>query len=191
MSRIITVLGMDPSLDNWGLAQGRLDLDTGFLTDVVLGIIQPKKLEGKQVRVNSKDLHRAEQLCAGVFPWAERAKMIFIECPVGSQSARAMASYGICVGVLGSIRAMGIPLIEVDASSSKLHLAGKNTASKADMIAAATRAYPDANWPLYKQNGKSLISESKAEHMADAIGAIHAGVLTPVFQNLLRLNQGT
>lgn len=179
----ITVLGMDPSMRNWGLAEALLDLDTGVLETPSLSLVQPKDLEGKQVRQNSSDLHLTAQLAEGVLPLARKAKVIFVEVPVGSQSARSMASYGFCVGVLGAVRAEGIPLIEVTALEVKKALSGKKDATKAEMIHAGMDQYPDANWPSH--NG--AVSAAKAEHVADAIGAIHAGVQTPMFQNLLRL----
>lgn len=178
----ISVLGMDPSLRNWGLASSSLDLITGMMDDPILDLICPQDLVGKQVRKNSSDLHLAEQLAATTIPAAQSAKVIFVEVPVGSQSARAMASYGVCVGVLGAVRALGIPLIEVTATEVKLSLTGKKNATKREMIDAAVAAYPTANWPRYQ--GRVI---DKAEHLADAIGAIHAGVRTSTFQNLMRL----
>jgi len=179
---LISVLGMDPSLTNWGLAEAELCLRTGILSTPRLSLIQPMGLEGKQVRVNSNDLHRAEQLAAPVMLAARKAKAIFVEVPVGSQSARAMASYGICVGILGSVLALEIPLIEVTASETKKVFTGSSTATKRQMISRAYELYPEANFPV--QKGKIL---DKAEHMADAIAAIHSGVRTPMFQNLMRL----
>jgi hypothetical protein len=178
----IPVLGMDPSLRNWGLAEASLDLTTGSLTVPSLSLVNPKDPEGKQVRQNSKDLALAEQLAEPVMAAARKAKVIFVEVPVGSQSARAMASYGICVGVLGAVRALGIPLIEVTALESKLIFTGDRNATKRNMIDKAFEIYPNSNFPVH--NGKI---PDKAEHLADAIAAIHSGVRTPMFQNLLRL----
>jgi Holliday junction resolvasome RuvABC endonuclease subunit len=182
---LIPVLGMDPSLRNWGLAEASLDLMTGVLETPFLSLVQPKDLEGKQVRQNSSDIHLAAQLSEPIMEKARRAKAIFVEVPVGSQSARAMASYGICVGILGAIRALGIPLIEVTALETKQMLTGNKHATKRQMIDKACELYPDANFPVH--NGKI---PDKAEHMADAIGSIHAGVRTPMFQNLMRLFAG-
>lgn len=183
----IPVLGMDPSLSNWGLASAELNLSSGILDTPQLVTICPDKIPGgKLIRVNSSDLHRAEQLAVAATNAARKAKVIFVEVPVGSQSARAMASYGICVGVLGAIRALGIPLIEVTAMEVKLALSGIKLATKEQMISAAVALYPNANWPQHA--GK--ISASKAEHVADAIGAIHAGVNTSSFKNLMRLYNG-
>lgn len=179
---------MDPSLANWGIAEAELDLQTGELSTPKLSLVQPRDGDGKkQVRRNSLDLQRAEELAHAAMAAAMRAKVIFVEVPVGSQSARAMASYGICLGILGSIRAKGMEIIEVSPDENKKSFTGSRTATKQQMIDTACQWYPDANWPMH--GGK--VSASKAEHMADAIAAIHAGVQTPVFQNLMRLLQAT
>lgn len=145
-------------------------------------IIEPKEMTGKQVRQNSQDLWFAEQLAQPVITRAKEAKCIFVEVPVGSQSARAMASYGITVGVLGAVRALGIPLIEVTATENKRVFTGKETATKDQMIKAALAYYPDLELPVHRG-----VVQAKAEHIADAIASIHAGVRTPLFQNLMRL----
>lgn len=180
----IPVLGMDPSLRNWGLAAAELDLVSGCLEAPVLDLVCPSDLKGKQVRQNSNDMHLAQQLADVVIPAAQRAKVIFVECPVGSQSARAMASYGVCVGILGAIRSLNLPLIEVTPDEVKLAFTGNKNATKAQMIDRAVELYPEANFPSHQ--GKMTL---KAEHVADALGAIWAGANTPTFRNLLRLLQ--
>lgn len=102
---------------------------------------------------------------------------------VGSQSANGMKSYGVCVGILGAFRAMGIQLIEVTPNENKIALTNNKTASKDAMIKAAHSIYPEANW-LKDGKGRML---NKNEHLADAIGAIHAGVNTPAFQTIMKL----
>lgn len=184
------ILGMDPSLLHWGLASAQIDLISGVLSTPDLELIEPMELTGKQIRVNSNDLYRAEQLAARVFYRARLAKAIFVEVPVGSQSARAMASYGVCIGILGSLRAEGIPIIEVTATETKVALTGDKNASKQKMIDVAVATYPDANWPRYTRNGAKFKKGdimNTAEHVADAVATIHSGVNTPVFQNLMRL----
>lgn len=178
----IPVLGMDPSLSNWGLAASELCLDTGILDTPRLTLVRPKKMKGKQIRNNSQDLHRAQHLSQEVFAQARKAKAIFVEVPVGSQSARAMASYGICVGILSALRAEGIEFIEVTPTEVKETFTGLQTATKRQMIDKAVELYPDADFPLHKGEVANT-----AEHLADAIAAIHAGVHTPSFKNLLRL----
>ena len=183
---LIPVLGMDPSMSNWGLAAADLCLTSGCLETPRLTLVKPKVQSGKQVRQNSKDLQRAEDLATTVAIEARKAKVVFVECPVGSQSARAMASYGMCVGILGSLRAEGVQLIEVTPSEVKVALSGDAHATKQAMIDTAVAEYPEANWPMHRGS----ISGARAEHLADAIGAIHAGVHTPVFKNLMNILKG-
>ena len=180
--RDVRVVGLDPSLNNWGIASGYLCMDTGQIDIKRLSVISPVLPTGKQVRQNSKDLEAANQLATGAWDAIRGAQVIFVEVPVGSQSARAMASYGICVGILGSLRANGIPFFEVTPTEVKLAATNNKKATKRQMIDFATGKHPDAPWPYYKKNGETLITESKAEHMADAVAAIYAGVQLPMFQ---------
>ena len=181
------VIGLDPSLRNWGIAEGILiPAAISSLTIHKLSVICPDLPTGKQVRQNSKDIEAAQQLCKGVLSAVEGAQAVFVEVPVGSQSARAMASYGVCVGILGALRATGIPFFEVTPTEVKLASFGTKTATKQEMIQWARRLHPEANWPTYKQGNKILVSETKAEHMADAVGAIYAGISSNPFQQMLR-----
>lgn len=185
--RTIKVVGQDPSLRNWGLAVGTYNLDTKKLKIQRLDLTNPELPKGKQVRQNSQDLEAGFQLYQGAVAAAEGAQAVFVEVPVGSQSARAMASYGVCVGVLGALRANGIPFFEVTPTAVKLAGPGKKDATKQQMIAWAMSEHPEAPWPTYKKNGEALVSEAQAEHMADAVGAIHAGLASQPFQQMLSL----
>lgn len=182
----IRVVGMDPSLRSWGIAIGYYNpSQTSWLHVETVDVIQPVLPKGKQVRQNSLDLESAKQLHEAALKAVQGAQAVFVEVPVGSQSARAMCGYGVCIGILGALRASGIPFFEVTPTEVKLISVGKQTASKLEMIDWATRKHPEAPWPRYKQNGKVLISEAKAEHMADAIATIHAGIASNPFQQLL------
>lgn len=183
---IIPVMGMDPSLLHWGLASADLDLTTGILTTPFIQVIEPSELEGKNIRVNSNDLFKSRQIAEVLIPLAQKAKVIFVEVPVGSQSARAMAGYGICVGILSTLQALGCEIIQVGALESKKALTGNKNATKQQMIDYAYENYPQANWYWNAKKDKLL---ARNEHAADAIAAIHSGVNTPIFQNLMRILQ--
>lgn len=183
----LILVGMDPSLRNWGLAKGIYDTDTKELQVTFLDVVNPVVPEGKQVRQNSKDLGTAQQLFSAAQLVCNGAHAVFVEVPIGSQSARAMASYGICVGVLGALRSLGIPFYEMTPTEVKLAGHGSKTATKEQMITWAVNAHPEASWPMYSRQGKLHVSEAKAEHMADAIGAIHAGLVGNMFQQYLKL----
>jgi hypothetical protein len=96
-----------------------------------------------------------------------------------------MASYGVCVGVLGALRATGIPFFEVTPSEVKMASVGSKTATKMQMTEWAMDKHPEANWPMYKQSGEFIVSAAKAEHMADATAAIYAGLRCNSFKQML------
>jgi Holliday junction resolvasome RuvABC endonuclease subunit len=183
----LKVIGIDPSLRNWGLAIATLNLGTKKLTLDKLSVVNPVLPSGKRVRQNSLDLESAFQLYKETIIATKGANAVFIEVPVGSQSARAMASYGICVGVLGALRATGIPFFEVTPTEVKLAGPGMKTATKKQMISWALHQHPEGNWPTYTQHNKILVSEAKAEHMADAVASIYAGMASNSFQQLLAM----
>ena len=178
----IPVAGFDPSFTNWGIAEGQLDLDTGYLENVRLEIVSTEKGKAKQVRTNSDDLQRCEELARKALEVGRRCKAIFVEVPVGSQNASGMKTYDVVCGILGTLRAEGIQIIEVTPTEVKKTFTGNKNATKEQMIAQAVQLYPDANFPMHRGQ-----IASKAEHVADALAAIHAGVSTPIFQNLLRI----
>ena len=183
----LQVVGFDPSLRNWGIATGVIDIQEHHLVIQNMRVTTPVLPQTKQIRQNSLDLESARQLYEDAYAFAKEAQAIFVEVPVGSQSARAMVSYGICVGVLGSLRASGIPFFEVTPTEVKKASCGKPTATKHEMITWAMNQHPEAPWPMYPQHNKLLVSEAKAEHMADAIGAIYAGVRDNQFKQWFNL----
>ena len=147
-----------------------------------LEIVSTEKGKAKQVRTNSDDLQRCEELARKALEVGRRCKAIFVEVPVGSQNASGMKAYGVVCGILGTLRAEGIQIIEVTPTEVKKTFTGNKNATKEQMIAQAVQLYPDANFPMHRGQ-----IASKAEHVADALAAIHAGVSTPIFQNLLRI----
>ena len=53
MSKLLKVVGMDPSLRNWGLAVGYLNTVTHKITIDTISVINPVISNSKQVRQNS------------------------------------------------------------------------------------------------------------------------------------------
>jgi len=181
---MIKVVGIDISLNNIGICKG--DILGGDLSVREVCLIQPPKADAqskKQVRKNSDDLRRARWLHDGLHEAIKGANLICVEMPVGSQSARAMASYGVCVGVLASIKTA---MIEVTPTDVKLAGAGIKTATKQDMIDWATRKHPEANWKRVKRGGELMLTNDN-EHMADALAAIYAGMKTAEFKALISM----
>ena len=175
------VVGLDPSLSNWGMIKADLDLDSSLLTIIETSLIETKPdTKNKVERKNSQDLRRSRVLFEGLTGFLKDAELVFVEIPVGSQSARAMASYGVCLGVIASI---DLPLIQVTPKEVKMASVGSQTASKGQMIEWATQTYPDANWLTKKAKGVQSFT-NKNEHLADAVAAIHAGIQTANYLQL-------
>lgn len=173
----LKVLGIDPALRNFGFAIATIDIDEDRIISVDdLVLTKTEDDAGKKVRRNSDDLRRARQLEAALWRLSDPNKVdiAFAEVPVGSQSARAMASYGICIGVLAACRCS---MIEVTPTEVKLNAVGTKTATKNEMIDWAHRQFPDAPWLTRMQGGEKVL-KNENEHLADAIGAINAGLQT-------------
>lgn len=183
----IRVLGIDPSLRNWGYAFATININTLEFSNLSLAICTPTIDNNKQTRVNTRDEQRAFVLAEYAFQACKDNHLIFIETPVGSQSSRAQTSYGITLGIMAALRAKGFSLTPVSAKSVKLARTGNSNATKEQMIASAMQTYPQANWPTRTVKAQTLPILGKAEHMADAIGCIEAGLLTPQFTQLSQL----
>jgi Holliday junction resolvasome RuvABC endonuclease subunit len=204
----LNIVGFDPSLSNWGIAKAVLDLDTMTFEILDLSLIctevEKDKKTRKQVRQNSQDLDRAQLLVKGMKAACEGSWLAIAEVPVGSQSARAMASYGVCIGVLASCP---VPLIQVTPNEVKLAGAGVKTATKEEMIEWAMTKYPNANWMRHKHSAKGKPHKTSPgvmvgafnkgdpindnEHLADAVAAIQAGIDTDQFRQLISFMKAT
>lgn len=181
----IELIGMDPSLRHWGLAKALYDTQTKKLEVTELDVIEYVPSSHKQVRQNSKDLDAATAIAERVSDFCGSTRNIFVEIPIGSQSARSMASYGICLGIIGAMQKHNTPIAQITPTEVKLASCGNSTASKRDMILWGLEKHPEAPWPSRKVKGVDTVIESKAEHMADAIAAIYAGIRLPEFIKLV------
>lgn len=179
----IKIVGIDPALRNFGFAQATLNIETLEFTIDNLILAESENEAGKTVRKNSDDLRRAGVLFNAMKQACEGASLAIAEVPVGSQSARAMASYGMCVGVLA---ACPIPLIQVTPFEVKLAAVGHKQAAKEEMIQWAMEKWPGANWLMRKSKGV-MVPMNDNEHLADACAAIEAGLLTSQFQQAISM----
>jgi Holliday junction resolvasome RuvABC endonuclease subunit len=180
--KLLRVAGIDPSLSNFGMVKGTVDLSSACpvfdLKQLLLQSSQSDKANQKSVRKNSDDIERARLLHNAMQAFIQDVDIVMVEVPVGSQSARAMASYGICVGILASV---GVPMIQVTPTEVKMAAVGSKTATKAEMIQWATGLYPEADWLKHKSKGEWVLG-NKNEHLADAVGAVFAGARTDQFK---------
>lgn len=182
----LKIVGFDPSMTNWGIAHGTLDVASNDVIITSLDVVKTSKSKDKTIRVNSSDLDRAEELAKGALAAVQDAQAIFVEVPVGSQNANGAKAYGFCIGILGALRATGTSFFLVTPDQVK-QASGIKNASKAQMIEWAMAKHPEANWPMQTELGVTSVVASKAEHMSDAIGAIYAGINSQSFKQLTAL----
>lgn len=183
MSKPLTILGSDPSFSNWGMVKAIFQPSTGLISINWMDVARPIKPKGKTVRQNSLDLDRAKQLSKAFIEASRGVDLIAVEVPHGSQSARAMASYGVCVGILGCMLNTQIPIIQVNAIETRKVITGRKDATKEQAIAWAMSKHPEAPWPMHH----GAVNTSLAEHMADAIAAIYAAMDTETFKTMAML----
>lgn len=155
----IKIIGIDPSLRNTGIAVMQMDNKKLSLLDC--NIISTKKTKGL---VNNSDFLSAQFIYNYLGKY--NADLFFIELPTGSQSARAMASYGICIGIFAALSA-----------TKNMHIVTPNQVKKVTNIKNASKQ-DIINWVLNNyHNAKDLLPKNnKKEHACDAICAVHAGL---------------
>ena len=184
--RVLRFLGMDPSFRNWGYAVGHVDVDTLEIEISRVEVFTTSKSQVKTVRRTSDDFASARALHTKMTQMIQQHEphVLFSEIPAGSQSATASKGLGIAVGVLASA---AVPLIQVQPLEVKLALTGNKTASKLEMMERAVEMHPESAGWLYRTVKSTPVLLLGMEHAADAVGAGHAGILTPQFQELLAL----
>lgn len=175
----IRIIGIDPSFRNTGIAKGWLDLDTLKWEVEEVELAKTEKGKSKTVRKSSDDFDRARLLVEAVKEAEKGAEIAFVEMPIGSQSADAMKSYGVCIALIASL---DIPVIQVSPNQVKIHATGDRMATKEEMIAWAYEKFPDINW--LKRGAKLTLNN---EHLADACAAINAGILEDDFKALIKM----
>lgn len=179
---IVRVAGIDPSLRNTGLVIMDVHVEDGsFYNMIDLHLIRTEPSKNKSQRKSSADYQAASEIASTLRYKLDKhgARVVFAEVPSGAQSARASWSLGISLGIIASI----VPApIEVTPMQTKVHSIGIKTATKHEMIEWAARTYPDAPW---LRKGDRLLNAN--EHLADAIGVVHAGLMTPEWNTVKSL----
>lgn len=171
----IKILSFDPSLRNWGIAAAIYNTASNQLY-IKIGKVITSKPDKSKIRQNTKDLNTSINLFNELKDIYTQADLVIAEVPHGSQSSRAMVSYGVCIGVLGSLITNNIPFIQVSALDVK-RIVGHESVSKLEVIDWVKRRHPEIlPW---------LPATNKAEHICDAIVAIYAAIQTKQFKELI------
>lgn len=183
-NQLLKVVGMDPSLRNWGMSSATYDPVSHSLEILDFELIQPK-LPTAKLKQGELDIIAAEQLFTQAYKYAKDADIVCVEVPVGSQSARAMVSYATCTAIIGALIAMGLNVVAVTPTEVK-QVVGIKDASKRQVIEWVSMKHPLAPYPTYKRGGQNLISEGKAEHVCDSVVAIYAAMKKKRFLQLVK-----
>ena len=183
-NKTLKVVGMDPSLRNWGMSRCEYDPSTQSLEILDFGLINPELPKNNSIRQGELDILAGQQLFAHAYEFSKNADIVCVEVPVGSQSSRAMVSYATCTALIGALIACGKRIVAVTPSEVK-KVIGDPSASKHDVIEWVRNRHPTAPYPTYRKSGQDLISEAKAEHMCDSVVAIYAGMQKKGFSQLV------
>lgn len=176
----ITIAGLDGSLRNFGITKMSYDLATEELAVLDMLLITTEKSAIKTVRSSSDNLQRAQKISRGVEKFLQGVTTVFGEVPSGGQDYKSVLGFGIVIGIYAGIKP---PFLEVSPSETKMATVGTKTASKQEMIEWGAEKYPNAPWLLTKRKGV-MVPTLANEHLADACAIVHAGVLTPAFQQV-------
>lgn len=184
----IRMVGFDPSMSNFGIAQVRVDLDSLEVEILDLILCKTEGESKKGVIKASDDLRRAREVYKAMMSGVVGSNIAITEIPLGNAAMynNAILSAGMMVGILA---ACPIPLIQVFPKDVKIAAVGHQHACKEEMIDWALARYPSAPWRMRKLKGK-MIPVADNEHLADAVATVHAGLLTGQMQQALAMMRG-
>lgn len=184
----IRIIGIDPSMSNWGMCKATLDVTTMEWTVDDLILIETESESKKGVIKQSDDLRRAKIVQAGMIEACEDASFAISEIPFCNPAGYAGANFnsGLVTGVLASCP---IPLIQVFPAEVKQKATGIRSATKGEMIEWAMKRFPDAPWRMRTLKGKRIPTAAN-EHLADAVASINAGLDSQQLQQALAIYRG-
>lgn len=171
---------------NWGMVIGVYDVETCKLTLESNALVTTSHCKDLPLPKNLKDVAASQVLYKENKTYLLGVDIIVAEIPIGSKSASAMISYGLCIGVLGSLAQNNIPLVRVTPQAVK-RIIGNAEASKHDVMQWVLENHPEIVPPTRTmKNGKTQVITTKFEHIADAVVAIHAALATTEFHNIVK-----
>jgi Holliday junction resolvasome RuvABC endonuclease subunit len=178
----IKVMGLDGSLQNFGIAVGTVDTITKELLTVDNLLLSKTAKDGTVKRANDDfDRFRRHWETIETLIAAEKPMMIFGEIPSGSRDVRAAFAFGGVTSILAGL-SLTNKLYTVTPAEVKLAASGWKHADKEDVIAAIHSRFPDADWIRSKKPNAMCIEKdgfyltNANEHLADAVSTILAGL---------------
>lgn len=185
MGNPISVLGLDGSLANFGIAVVIIDPDEKKIIEVKdLILSTTKKSSVKSMKRADDDFARFQQHWQTLKSEATKHNIqaIFGEIPSGAQDARAAFAFGGVTAILAGLSCDYTTTV-VTPSEVKIASTGNKHADKEDVIAAMYKEFPHANWIKGKKPNAMSITDAKGlyltnanEHLADAVAVVLAGL---------------
>lgn len=169
----LKVLGLDPSLRNWGWVKGIYDTETQSLSFYDCGVILTKPDKSK-LKQSIKDKQTATTLYSGLIQLIQDTDIVCVELPHGSQSSRAMVSYAVCVAIIGCLQHSFKNIVEVTALDVK-RIVGDIDTSKIQIISWVKDKHPELILP----------QTSKDEHICDAVVSVYASLNQLKFESII------
>lgn len=182
----LKIVGMDPSLRNWGLAIGELSLPDLELKITKVLTIHPDKFEKtKGGRKSTSDIFTAQSLFNNLVDHVVDADIVIAETPIGGRDAKAAFGYAVCVTLVGMLNlCLKNKVLEVSPFDVKNVV--KKNATKLEMIDWAVAQHFEVPWKYRTVKGANKLVLKDAEHVADAIASIYASASKPDFKNLIK-----
>lgn len=184
MKNEIRIVGFDPALANWGIADCRYNLDTEQLYVDDIDLVKTEAYDKKSnIRKSSHEISRGKKIYDVVKTYIDSADFVVAEVPHGSRGADAAVARGIVIGILASIET---PLFEVSQDEVKMTMLARSSATKREMYDAVIRKVANASdIPWRKTRKANGVGDN--EHMSDAIASVFAAIQTNEFQRLISI----
>jgi Holliday junction resolvasome RuvABC endonuclease subunit len=183
MAGPISVMGLDGSLANFGIAVAIVDSDTNKIIEVK-DLVLSKTSKNPKLKRADDDYARFQQHWGVVKDIATKnnVNIMFGEIPSGAQDARASFAFG---GVTSMLAGLGTyyDMKVVTPAQVKEAATGSKHADKEDVIEAMYGLFPSAPWITGKKSNAMNITTASGlyltnanEHLADAVAVVIAGL---------------
>jgi len=153
-----TVLACDPSFTAWGWAilRNHTVIDSGCIKT-------SPEAKKRKIRQGDDRVRRTSEIVQTLMKIVEKYKVDFIvsELPHYSQNAKSAIMIGVVMGILQTMSDVGhIPIEWYSENDAKKALLGRNSASKAQVIAAVNQAFETT------LTGPKYVQEAVADSLA-------------------------
>lgn len=177
MKTQLNVAGLDPSLRNFGVVLGTINADC--LDELIITGMKVLHTKNEPHKFkNVSDLNSLPDLINDLWDLVSDVHVIFVELPIGSQTSRAMYSYGVCIALVALLQSQG-KLVIVTRENQRKALLGVDKVTKQDMIDWVNDTYP--NNPHFNS-----LKNAEREHAADALASVHVGITKHLIEQLIK-----